>query len=283
MASFPPEKTPTPPSVIPLWQQQAQQWARVRPPLRPSAPDLFFAQKEIDRHASRYAPMHALILGATPELLDLDWPASSRVLAVDLSGSMIRALWGDRSNQRTHHWPAQGDWRQLPVADASIDLMLGDGCFGVMPADQESFVLSAHRSLKPGATWLVRVFIRPDPPESPVHVWQELLAGRIGSFHIFKFCLLDALADPDGSVSVSLAWDALHKWSPSLEELAARLAWPIDEVRTIEAYRGQSTAYWLPTLEQFRSVMRPLFEEVSCHIPSYEMGERYPTFVFRSR
>src|ERR1700722_8536496 len=108
MASFPHDnKTPTLPTIIPLWQQQAQQWARVRPPLRPSAADLVFAQNEIDRHASRDRPMNTLILGATPELLDLHWPASSRVLAVDLSGPMIRALWGDRS--KPHHWPAQGD------------------------------------------------------------------------------------------------------------------------------------------------------------------------------
>jgi hypothetical protein len=276
-------KKPDSPPVIPLWEQQARQWASVRPPLRPSACDLVFAQNEIDRQESRNSPMNALILGVTPELLDLQWPASARVLAIDLSGSMIRGLWRDRSSERHHHWPAQGDWRHLPVADGSVGLTLGDGCFGLMPSNQEDLAHSVHRSLKPQGTWVVRVFLRPDVSESPADVWEELIAGRIGNFHIFKFRLLAALAARDGSIPVALGWDAVHRWSPSLDELAERLGWPIEEVRTIEAYRGQTAAYWLPAIDQFRSIMQPLFDEVSCHVPGYEMGERYPTFVFRSR
>jgi SAM-dependent methyltransferase len=280
------KKSDSPP-VIPLWEQQARQWASVRPPLRPSACDLVFAQNEIDRQESlggpMNAPMNALILGVTPELLDLRWPAEANVLAIDLSGSMIRGLWRKRPNERHRHWPAQGDWRRLPVADGSIDLALGDGCFGLMPSNQQELVHSLHRSLKPRGTWLVRVFLRPDPPESPAHVWDELIAGRIGNFHVFKFRLLSALAARDGSVPVVLAWQAVNKWAPSLDDLAKRLGWPIEEVKTVEAYRGQSAAYWLPTIQQFRDVMRSHFDEVSCHVPNYETGDRYPTFVFRSR
>src|ERR1019366_5481309 len=187
MKSFGHEKEPAVQSaIIPLWEKQARQWARVRPPLRPSAPDLVFAQDEIDRQAALIGQLNAVILGVTPELLDLRWPASARVLAVDLSGSMIRGLWRANLNHRHCRWSVQGDWLHLPIRRGRVDLVLGDGCFGFFSTGRENFIESVHSALKPGGTWLVRVFMRPDIGESPEQVWEELMARRIGNFHIFK-------------------------------------------------------------------------------------------------
>jgi SAM-dependent methyltransferase len=177
---------------------------------------------------------------------------------------------------------AQADWLALPLSGQVCDLVLSDGGFANVPrADARALAGSVRRVLRPGGTLATRMFLRPEVPEDPGDVWDQLVGGRIGSFAAFKLRLLMALGDEDGDVCVADGWEFFTSRGPDIDTLAAQLAWPAAAIRTIEAYRGQPTVYWFPTLAQFQAVVSRGFDEQACHWPDYELGERCPTFVLR--
>jgi SAM-dependent methyltransferase len=280
---------------VPLWEQLARQWALLGSPLRPSAEDVATAQAVVDASADRSRPdgraaLTALILGVTPELRSLKWPPGTRVLASDLSMAMIRGVGsggevvsdGDNGN-RGRRGTVQADWCHLPLASASCDLAFGDASLAQLKAWRAAELLrEAARVLGTDGLLVMRMFIRPDVNEQPDAVWEQLLAGQIGNFHTFKLRLLAAL-QTDAEVRVVDAWAYFAAKCNCPTALARKLGWPEAQVRTIEAYRGQSTVYWLPTLAEFRTMAATEFDELSCAWPAYEMGDRCPTFVLRPR
>ena len=52
---------------------------------------------------------------------------------------------------------------------------------------------------------------------------------------------------------------------------------------TVEVYRGSPAVYSFPTLAELRAELAADFEELSCHVPGYELGERCPTLVLSPR
>src|ERR1700678_724849 len=77
------------------WKRHAQQWSLVQPPLRPSAEDLVFSRAAVAewlRNTQRTDPT-VLVLGVTQELCSLWVHGEGRMIAVDNSADMIRALW----------------------------------------------------------------------------------------------------------------------------------------------------------------------------------------------
>jgi SAM-dependent methyltransferase len=270
----------------PLWARQARQWSLVGSPLRPNAEDLELCQAAIDGWRQTHeATPRALILGVTPELATLRWPPGTTVVGTDLSFPMIRVVWpGSAAGDSVHRVAAQTNWGSLPLADGACDLGLCDGSFSAVDrAAQTSVRRSVWRVLKPRATVLLRAYIRPDERETPDDVWEDLVAGRIGNFHAFKLRLLMAVCQPNGDARVADAWRFFDARCSSFDELARCVGWPVEVIRTIEAYNGQATAYWFPSLAEFRAEMADAFEEVACSWPSYELGERCPAFTLLRR
>lgn len=266
-----------------LWERQAEQWELLGHPLRPGPPDIVRVQESVDERGpiTGDAPT-ALILGVTPELVQLRWPAGATVLATDRSMVMIRGIGPAASQSVGRASSAQADWLALPLPDASCDLVLSDGGFANVPgADAAALARSIRRVLCPDGVLTTRMFVRPDDREEPDHVWEELVGGRIGSFAAFKLRLLMALCADDGDVGVADGWTYVTSRCPDQDALAEQLGWPVAVIRTIDAYRDQPTVYWFPTLAQFRAVVSPVFDEQGCHWPGYELGERCPTFVLR--
>ena len=269
----------------PLWEQHARQWSWVKPPLRPGAEDLVWIQEVLSRWPPPPSPgPTALILGVTPELTTLNWPAGSQVVASDLSRAMIRGVWPTDRMPGIGKGAFQADWFALPLGDQSCDLVCGDCPLVVLRGAQAApLVRSVRRVLKVGGTFVLRVFVRPEMDERPEGVWEHLMARRIGNFHVFKFRLLMSLRRDRGEVWVADAWDFFESRCPSVETLARHLGWPVEEVQTIQAYRGQAAIYWYPTVAEFRALATSGFEETACLWPTYEMGDRCPTFVLRRR
>lgn len=265
-----------------LWEQLTRQWPRLGPPLRPCAEDLATAQAAVDEWALRSrgasAAATALIFGVTPELRQLRWPVGTRVIAADRSTAMIRSIGA------TCSFVVQADWCRLPLANGTCDLAFGDASFTQLNVEQAAQVMrEAARVLRPGGMLVTRVFVRPDVDESPDEAWEELFAGRVGSFHAFKLRLLASLHDGEGHVKIADAWAYFAKRCACPQALADQLGWPVEHIQTIDAYRGQSTTYWLPTIGEFREVAEWAFEELACSVPRYEVGARCPTFVLRVR
>jgi SAM-dependent methyltransferase len=272
--------TPTP-----LWEQQARQWSRIKPPLRPSGEDLVWAQESLDRRQrSQGQSLRALVLGATAELASLRWPEDCEVTAVDLSVPMLQGVWMAAPAAPGRRLALEGNWLNMPFPAGSFALAFGDGSFSLVRQSEGRALAQAIRQvLREDGELSLRAYVRPDQAETPEAVCEQLLAGRIGSFHIFKFRLLMSLQRGKGEVWVADAWDAFHANCPPAEEVASRLGWAVDEVTTIESYRGQSSIYWFPTLAEFRAILEPEFIEESCLWPTYELGERCPTFDLRPR
>jgi SAM-dependent methyltransferase len=266
----------------PLWEQQARQWAQLKPPLRPSDEDIAVAQRVVDDWGlvHRRAP-RALVLGATPELASLRWPEASHVVAVDLSSVMLRHVWLPAPWAPGRRGAIRGQWLQLPYPRQSVDLILGHGSFSlVRHADASALAGSIHQVMRSDGRLVLRAYVRPSPHVPPEQVWHEMTAGRIRGFTEFKLRLLMAL-QRDGEVRVADGWEFFRQHVESLEAFATRTGWSIDEVSTISAYKNQTSIYWFPDLPELRSVLHAGFVEEECVMPSYSFGYACPTFVLR--
>lgn len=267
------------------WNEHARQWDKVGPPLRPCAEDIRLAQALLgvgEDTAGRRR--HAVLLGVTPEVAAMDWPAGTRLTAVDRSMGMISGVFPGRSLPGPAH-AVRGDWLGLPLADASADWVAGDGCYTLLdgPRAYRALNREVRRVLRPGGRYLARLFLRPDEPEPVARVFDELQAGRIGSFHVFKWRLAMALHDGPGGVRVGEIFEHWRRAGIAPRDLAGRTGWPEAEIRTIEVYRDGKARYTYPTLGEARSALSADFRELACRFPAYELGERCPTLLLAPR
>jgi hypothetical protein len=266
------------------WVKPAQSWALRGSPLRPAPEDVRIYEREFRRWhaAARPDPLHGLLLGVTPEIATMPWPPETCLIAADESRAMIRGVWpGAALGQAA----VCARWQALPLADGTQHVVIGDGCLSALTEGRyETMRRSLRRVLDPRGLLLLRFFTRPDRSEPVANVFDDLLAGRIGNFHVFKWRL--AMAQ-HGSLSdgVRLAdvWDVWHAAVPRPEDLARNLGWPLPVILTIDDFQGVAAYYTFPTLAEARRVMSDGFEEVACHFPAYELGERCPIIAFRPR
>jgi SAM-dependent methyltransferase len=181
----------------------------------------------------------------------------------------------------------EADWLDMALPPRSRDLVVSDGCFGVLryPDQYHRVLRKVHEVLRPQGRFAFRVFARPAHPEEPADVYRALLSGAIGSFHAFKLRLLMAVQrDSRAGVAVGDVWQSWHRDGPATADLAAVRGWPIEQIETIEAYRGLDNVYTFPTLAELRSVIEEEgYDEIGCTWQRYELGERCPTLVLARR
>jgi SAM-dependent methyltransferase len=225
----------------------------------------------------------AVIYGVTPELQRMAWPAGATVIAVDRARPMIDAVWpGPRDRV------VCGDWSATPLAAGSADVVLCDGGAHLVPfgAPRDAFARELARVIAPGGLFVARLFVPPARPESPDGVLQDLLAGRVASLNVLKLRLGMAL-QPSAAEGVRLSrvWDALHAAAPDAQQLAARLGWSFDHLRAIDTYRDCPARYHFQTLDEVRELICAGtgggFALESFNVPTYDLGDRCPTVIFR--
>jgi SAM-dependent methyltransferase len=206
---------------------------------------------------------------------------NSRFIAVDKSAAMTRTWWQPRSGSRDEALLA--DWRSVPIESASIDIVLADGslCLVPFPDGCREILVEMQRLLRPGGRWIMRCFARPEQRETCARVFQELDDGLIGSFHILKWRLAMALQnDSESGIAIGRIFEEVANRFEQLDDLAACCGWPLEEVRTLEAYRGVSTRYFFPTLSEHVGVLEEEGFVVERMVtPDYELGDRCPTLV----
>lgn len=265
-----------------VWKNQASQWERVGPPLRPSQQDHERLEDIIHEWTAKNGAPRALVLGVTPEMARLKWPGGTRLLAVDRSQEMIDKVWPG------YPGPGEGvlcaNWLDLPLEKQSRDLVVSDGPFGVLryPNEYREVLKGLHKIIQPGGYFAFRIFVRPEKEEEPATVYDAAMKGKIGNFHAFKLRLLMA-RQPDSRSGVRTG-DVWKEWSdngPGIETLSDKCGWPPEQIQTIEAYRGKNDIYSFPTLSEIREIVKAEnFSEINCSRPSYELGERCPTLLF---
>ncbi len=265
------------------WNRHAGQWSAIGPPLRPSDEDLVHYEAAL-RYALDAPGSEALLLGVTPELAQLLHHLAARLTAVDNNPAMVRANWPAAGYARGR--VVLGDWRQMPAEDGAFHAAACDALSNNLPSASElrRALAQVHRVMKPGGILVVRHFIRPAVAEPTDAVFEDLLAGRIPSFHDFKWRLAQSLPqDLDRGLPVSEIYDAWAARALDADELAAARGWDPRTVRTIEAYRGVPFAYMFPTLAELTELYEPLFEVGAPVFPSYYLGARCPLITHRRR
>jgi SAM-dependent methyltransferase len=264
------------------WAGLAAHWQAVATPLRPSAADAAFVQQVIDSQSAR-ASLRVLLLGVTPELSGLRYPADAALLAVDSSPDMLAAWWTPPRDCASLAVCAR--WENIPLAPASIDLVLADASFCAL-ADVRNMreVLGVvATAMRPGALLCGRTFVSPPRPENVEAVVRDLRAGRAGSVHAAKWRVAMALqGHAENGVALAEVWQVFER-AGNRQSLAALNGWSAASAATLDAYRGVSSRLCFPTLALTRQLFAAHFDELECRWPDYELGERCPSLLLRRR
>ena len=98
----------------------------------------------------------------------MNWPAHTRLIAVEQSEAMIQHHWHSRDSFQC----VQGNWFDLPSADNQLDFIIGDGCFTTLDSSNKYTLLltEIHRALKPGGLFVQAIFINRPIAESLAEV-----------------------------------------------------------------------------------------------------------------
>ena len=233
-----------------------------------------------EREVAQIASPRALVLGVTPEIVGMRWPAGTELLALDRSAGMIEHVWPRKG------LVARSDWLKLALPDASRDVVIGDNPFTRhrYPDGHRAMLASIRRVLAPRGLLVLRYFCRAEADETPGRVFGELREGKIGNFHIFKWRLAMALqASVAQGVALGEVWDEWNAEVRDPEAVVKRLGWKPEVLRTIEVNRGSVDRVTFPTLSEIRQVLGETFDVLQSYVPGYEMGERCPILVSKPR
>lgn len=65
------------------------------------------------------------------------------------------------------------------------------------------------------------------------------------------------------------------------EHLALHLKWPLDEINTINTYKGSESVYYYPDIDAIRELFSHEFSEVDNIVENYELAERCPLLILK--
>lgn len=258
------------------WKEFHQRWSRLGPPLRPNA-EVVEAIRSLLANRMR----RVLLLGVTPELADL----GTEVIAVDRNEAMIAHVWpGDTGQRRAE----RGDWLALPFPGGHFSAAIGDGSLNILtfPDGPQALYAQLDRVLEAGGVFVARVFMAPDVAESVLDVRDETKAGRIRSFHAFKWRLAMAIvADArDPNVKVTTIRDVFNHEFPDRAALSSWTGWHPDDIATIDVYRDSPEVYNFPTAGQLHAVIPGSFGNLrTLPVGTYELAERCPLVIVERR
>lgn len=269
------------------WERLSLIWDQIRPPLRPVLQDIELFERLVGEGlAEAGSPRpRVLLLGVTPEIATMVWPAGTQLLAADSSEAMIRHVWPGRAVR--NGLAVRADWKTLPVGDAACDVVLGDGSINVPPYPEDFFALvrEVRRVLQDGGLFALRMFARPEQQEPIEAIFADLRGGRIGNLDIFRWRLAMAL-QKDLAIGARLCdvWEAWQANVPHPVELMRSLGWPPEQLQVqIDRMRGLEVRVTFPTVRELAEALAPEFVQTACHFPDYESGDRYPTVAFKAR
>jgi uncharacterized protein YbaR (Trm112 family)/SAM-dependent methyltransferase len=269
------------------WEQFSLNWDTFQPPLRPAPQDIDLLERLVGEALGGACSVRprALLLGVTPEIATMRWPAGTQLLAADSSEPMIRNVWPGRAVPDA--LVVRADWTMMPVHDAAFDIVVGDGSVNVPPYPDSFFAIvrEVRRLLKDSGVLAMRVFARPEEREPIERIFADLRGGRIGNLGIFRWRLAMALhGDLAAGTRMGDLWEAWEANVPDPEELMRSLDWPLEQLGPIiNSTRGYEGRTIFPTVNELREALAPDFEQTAWHVPDYETGDRYPTLVFTPR
>lgn len=271
-------------SALPFWNYFAGGSRGWIAPLAPTPEDIAHVEREVAALA-RSSGTAALLLGVTQGLAHMRWPADTSLLAVDWSESMIRSIWRARAAPLFAH-VVRGDWRELPLAARSLDVVVGDGCYTAAGSRRDAALVlrEAARVLRPGGLACLRSFARPEGSFTVQSVIDELRAGRPSNPFLFRWLL--AMAVQGGSADGVRLGEVAETWGridAEARRLVEERGWLDDAEWAFGRWKGFAMRYYFPDPGELRALAAPDFELVTYRVPAYERGECFPSLVMRRR
>ena len=269
---------------VAYWDQRSLNW-QVASPISPQDGDIRFYEARAEGCAHGGQALRALMLGVTPPIAGMRWPAGTQLVAVDWSQGMMRNVF-PRWNAPPRCGLVRADWRQMPVRAGSIDFVVGDGCYSTFAdaAGHARLNEEAARTLRPGGELCVRSHRRLDSSPGLEAIFQPLLEGRLRNLDMFRWLLAMAMhGESSGGVRLGDVWEAWHAHIPDVPSAQAALGWTDQAVANMERWKGAATRYFFPSLAQLHELAAPHFDVESCELPNYAFGEHFPRLVLRRR
>ena len=220
-----------------------------------------------------------LLLGVTPELARL----GRTMIAVDAGPHMIGALWiGDTPTRKA----VVGNWLDLPIPDDSIDVVVGDGCLCVVTgaAQRLRVIEEVARVLRPGGRAGIKLFARPDTPESFEDIKSDVMAGNVKELTelVLRVGLWLPAEPPDYARKFNDVLDTINEMFPDRKSLVALTGWNPEVFRFIDLYEGSDTVGTWPGEARSIEEASRYFGDVRL-VPSgaYRASDRCPIMVLR--
>jgi SAM-dependent methyltransferase len=213
------------------------------------------------------------------------WPETTSLVAVDWSAAMIRHVWPANGLPRFAA-PIRGDWRQLPLASASRDAVIGDGCYTVVGSFDEVALMNAEvrRVLQPGGLYCLRCFTRPQRRMDVAALFDELFSGRFRDLLLFRWLLAAAVqGDSRDGVPLDAVWQAWAEHVPDPSTLRELYGWPEDATGRIERWKGLRMRFLFPSIAELTELAAPHFALIECDVPGHEWGELFPRVLMRAK
>ncbi|HEY9050129.1 MAG TPA: class I SAM-dependent methyltransferase [Gammaproteobacteria bacterium] len=267
------------------WDDHARQWSYVGAPLRPGHDDIRLIEDYVHSKHRHDTNLKAMLLGVTPEIALMDWPQNTHLLALDKNQGMINEVW-PQHKLTINASVVSGDWLSSPCESGSIDIAVGDGCLTLLSYTDHysAFFKEVHRVLNPEGGFVIRHFVRPKEAENVDDIFSDLLQGKIGSFHVFKWRLAMALHGTiEEGVAVNEIWNVWNEKSILVKDLSHLLGWAESSINTINNYKNSKAVYTFPTINEIKDVSDSFFTEMSCRLLGYELGDRCPTFILQPK
>lgn len=263
------------------WTGLSAKWS-VAPPLAPCDEDLRWFLRQLGRLDP--GPVRALLFGVTPGLAKLDWPAGTTLAALDWSAGMLRTVF-PREGTAQHSAAVLADWRELPVAGGSCDIIVGDGCYTALGDMESARLMSAEmaRVLKPGGLACFRCFVRPANAGGVEALFEELEAGTPVAFDLFRWRLAVAVQGERWGVCLGEVWRAWNERVPDRSALAARQGWDRASLQRIERWKDEPARYAFASFAELLRLVAPQFELLEADTPRYARGEYFPRVALRAR
>jgi SAM-dependent methyltransferase len=273
-------------SALAYWEALAGQW-RIVPPLAPSDEDVKYCEDSVRDLARSQSPepVRAILLGVTPALATMGWPKKTSIVAVDWSANMLRRVWPRQGLPRGAA-AVRCDWRELPLATASRDFAVGDGCYSAFGSLEAAASLNREmgRVLRQGGLYCLRCFCRPDRALPVAALFDDLFSGRLRNLDLFRWLLaMTVHGESRQGVRLRSVWRVWKERVSDPEALRDPLGWSEAALTNMERWGTLDTIYYFPTLAELRDLADPCFDLIDCDVPRYEWGESFPRLLMRAR
>lgn len=258
-------------------------WEQVGSPLRPGAEDQQGYGSFIFPWLERFTRTRALILGVTPELYHLPWPADCDLLSLDHNRAMIDTFWPGAPESAI-----EGNWLRMPLPSSSREIAVCDGGLILLkyPDGQRKLAARLHDVLIPGGRCVFRLFVPGRECQSLDGVLDAFRSGRLANLNILKRQLATALQrSPEEGVAVQDFLRAVESVDADLNRLADRVGWPREHLRAIEAYRDSPGRYCYPTEAEISAIFCAdyRFTKVGRWEGTYALAEDCPIIAFQRK